>query len=65
MTFRILLSLACADILQLFIHGLSGFFILIGVPMNDTFNDVIGFTMNGLWTVTLLQHVALALNRLK
>jgi hypothetical protein len=35
------------------------------MQLDDTFNDVIGFAMNGLWTVTLLQHVALALNRLK
>jgi ammonia channel protein AmtB len=76
-TLRILLSLAHANIVQLIIHGIAGFSIIIGVELNDTVNDVMGFIMGFLWwvlqdkkklelrPVTSFQHFALALNRLK
>lgn len=64
-TLRILLSLAYADIVQLIIQGFAGFSIVIGIKLNDTVNDSIGFIMGFLWPVTLFQHVTLAINRLQ
>jgi hypothetical protein len=48
-TLRILLSLANANIVQLIIHGIAGFSIIIGIELNDTVNDVMGFIMGFLW----------------
>lgn len=62
---RILLSLALADVVQLLFQGIGGLYICMGVPLDDIFNNVMGFCMNGLWGVTLIQHVMLALNRLR
>ncbi|KAI6231985.1 hypothetical protein M3Y95_00439200 [Aphelenchoides besseyi] len=64
-TLRILLSLSIADFIQLVCHGIGGLSIVTGIPLNYTFNSFIGAAMNMLWALTLVQHVALAVNRLK
>ncbi|KAI6192032.1 hypothetical protein M3Y97_00292000 [Aphelenchoides bicaudatus] len=57
-------SLSVCDTIQLVAHALSGLLILINGELDLTLNIIIGMTLEGLWCVTLYQHVAIALNRL-
>ncbi|KAI6209815.1 hypothetical protein M3Y96_00261100 [Aphelenchoides besseyi] len=57
-------SLSICDSLQLVVHAISGCVVLADLQVDKTINIIIGMTMEGLWCVTLYQHVTLALNRM-